>query len=125
MQAVKRMSNSLFNYRSKFSYEQFIDFRVNILKQIFAFEFRTFKDINGNIDGVDFARSIVKYAENKHKKLLLQRIFKIEPEIQNYKIDEKDYVNFHVELRIKYNAIKNTLNKRGAMSFQDIKSLFS
>jgi len=71
------MSDSLFSYRDTFSFEEFVKFRVNILKEIFTFEFRTFKDTNGVIDGVDFARSIVKYAENNHKRLLLRRIFSI------------------------------------------------
>ena len=75
------MADSLFNHKASFTYNELIDFRLDIMKEVYAFEFRTFKNENGMIDGVDFARSIIKYAENNHKRLFLRRIYQIEPEI--------------------------------------------
>ena len=60
MEAVKRMSNSLFGFQEIYSYEELINFRLEIMKEIYAYEFKTFKSDKGKIDGVDFARSIIK-----------------------------------------------------------------
>jgi Zn finger protein HypA/HybF involved in hydrogenase expression len=44
---------------------------------------------------VEFARSILKYAQNNHKRKLLRRVKAIEPGIGQIKITEKEYVDFH------------------------------
>jgi isocitrate lyase len=86
MAAVDRMADSLFNFKKTFSVDELRDFRLEIMKEVYAFEFRMYKGDQGNIDGVDFARSIIKYAENSYKRKLLRRIFNIEEDIQDYKI---------------------------------------
>lgn len=125
MAAVNRMTDSLFTYKEAFSYDELIDFRLDIMKEVYSFEFRTFKQEEGLIDGVDFARSIVKYAENNHKRLFLRRIFKIEEDIEGVKISEAEYVNFHVELRVKHNALNQALKMKGALNFQEVLKLFT
>ena len=62
IKTVQQMANSLFSHQSLFSYEELIQFRMDIMKEIYTFEFRCFKKEDNVIDGVDFARSIVKYA---------------------------------------------------------------
>lgn len=45
-----------------------------MIKELFEFEFLMFPIQNGVIDGVDFARSIVKYVETNKKKKFMKRI---------------------------------------------------
>lgn len=83
------MANSLFSVQQSYTYEELINFRLEVMKEIYTFEFRTFKTSNDYIDGVDFARSIVKYAENSYKRHFLRRIFSIEDRIADVKVTEE------------------------------------
>lgn len=110
------MAASLFTLRSSYTYEDLINFRLEVMKEIYTFEFRTFKTMNDYIDGVDFARSIVKYAENSYKRRFLRRIFAIEDKISQVKVNESEYVNFHSKMSIKEEELLESLKKKGAMS---------
>jgi hypothetical protein len=53
------------------------------MKELYLFEFKCFKadEQTHSIDGVEFARSILKYAQNNQKRKLLRRVKAIEPGI--------------------------------------------
>jgi hypothetical protein len=56
------------------SFEDLLNFRRNIMRELYTYEFKSFKSEDKQIDGVDFARSIVKYAQNNMKRKFLKRI---------------------------------------------------
>ena len=66
-----------------------------MMKELYTFEYRTFKKDGEMIDGVDFARSIIKYAQNNQKRKFLRRIQNITSELESFKIPESEYVGFH------------------------------
>jgi hypothetical protein len=45
-----------------------------MIKELFGFEFLMFKQQDGNIDGADFARSIIKYVESSKKRKYINRV---------------------------------------------------
>lgn len=45
-----------------------------MIEELYEFEFRMFPIKDGTIDGVDFARSIIKYVEPSKTKKYMQRI---------------------------------------------------
>ena len=69
-----------------------------MIKELFEFEFLMFPIQNGLIDGVDFARSIVKYVETSKKKKFMKRIKNMEW-LENTKIDKEAYVGFHLYMQ--------------------------
>ncbi len=44
------------------------------MKELYTYEFKCYKTDKNAIDGVDFARSIVKYAQNNQKRKFLRRV---------------------------------------------------
>lgn len=72
------MTESMFKNKSSYSLQDIIEFKKELVRELFVFEFRSFKTEGDAIDGVDFARSIVKYTENNHKRKFLRKIFWIE-----------------------------------------------
>lgn len=110
------MADSLFSYKPAFTYQQLVDFRLEIMKELYTFEYRTFRTEHQHIDGVDFARSIVKYAENNHKRRFLRRITTIEDQIKDIQVTESEYVDFHIKLRLKEKELISSLKQKGAIS---------
>lgn len=95
------------------------------MRELYTYEFKNFKLENSAIDGVEFARSIVKYAQNNQKRRLLRRVNTIEKAIEEIKISEKEYVDFHFELQINMKKLKNTLKSKGVLTRQEIKEVLN
>jgi hypothetical protein len=51
-----------------------IEFRRDMIRDIYSFEFLMFKLKDNKIDGTDFARSIIKYVETSKKRKYMRRI---------------------------------------------------
>lgn len=51
-----------------------VEFRRDIIKELFGFEFLMYKQQEGKIDGADFARSIIKYVETSKKRKYQNRV---------------------------------------------------
>lgn len=86
------------------------------MKDIYTFEFKNFRTVDNEIDGVEFARSIVKYARNNQKRKLLRRIKVISPYLEPLRVNESHYVNFHFGLTINEHDMENILKEKGVIS---------
>lgn len=95
------------------------------MRELYTYEFKNFKIDNNAIDGVEFARSIVKYAQNNQKRKLLRRVNAIEKTIEDIKISESEYVDFHFELQVNMKKLKSTLKSKGVLTRQEIKEVLN
>lgn len=69
-----RTADSMFQKRESYTLTDLIDFRRSLMKELYTYEFKCYKTDQNAIDGVDFARSIVKYAQNNQKRKFLRRV---------------------------------------------------
>ena len=123
VEVIKREADSMFRDKESYTLHEFIGFRRELMKELYTYEFRTFQRDEQHIDGVDFARSIIKYAQNNQKRKFLRRIHQIEGDIEAHKIKEIEYINFHFMLQVNYKSFERLLEKKGALSREDMKSL--
>lgn len=76
------------------------------------------------IDGVDFARSIIKYVQPSKTKKYMKRIKKMH-ELENVKVDMKAYKAFHIYIWANMKQIERILNERGAISTNQLSELIN
>ena len=95
LKCILRSADSLFASKEEYSLADFYSLKKDIMRELYTYEFKNFKLDNNAIDGVEFARSIVKYAQNNQKRRLLRRVNAIEKTIEEIKISESEYVDFH------------------------------
>jgi hypothetical protein len=123
LKSVLRAADSMYQARLTISPHELIDFKKTIMKELYTFEFKSFKVDKDAIDGVEFARSIVKYAQNNQKRRLLRRVSHIEKDIEGIKISEKEYVDFHFELQMNMKKLEELLKSRGVLTRPEIQNV--
>ncbi len=74
---------------------------------MFGFEFTMFKhDENNQIDGTDFARSIIKYVDSSKKNKYMNRIAKFIEDFDNLKIEKESYIGFHYYIQTNLHVLE-------------------
>lgn len=102
-----------------------MEFRDEMIREIYVFEFRSYNIKEKEIDGVEFARSIVKYTSHNSKRKLLRRSNSIHEFIEPIKINEKEYVDFHTHLHLNEKTIAEHLKVKGVINKKEMRELFS
>lgn len=83
--------------------------KQSLLHDIFEFEFKMFKSKTDSIDGIDFARSIVKYAEPSLRAKFLARINNMQS-FEAIKISQTAYIGFHLYMSCNFDSLSSVLS---------------
>lgn len=109
------MTANIFGDKKVLTLDEIIKFRRNIICDLYEFEFLMFPIQDGCIDGVDFARSIVKYVEPSKTRKFMKRVKGLK-DIENIRIDKEAYLGFHIFMQTNIRALENELNTKGAIN---------